>query len=721
MKHEASDINDLVISSFSKLAPLWPLENLIAVNPLCGVEDRPIEDAIKLASSYFEQSDLPREMKLVNIETIKWLQVYSDEGQASITMPLREYGFYAAWRELAHYDEKLHKNIEKDIAFLRNLSKVPEQAIAECLLCLGIATEDQETFLTLLLTTLPGWASYIKCRTEWATTTERGSYKITQVDYLAIRLIITKLLWPEGKQLLHWHKEAIEKTQSDLLEKMQTAEQTYRISLLEKLVTQRPRKPQISQAQIIFCLDVRSEPFRKSLESTGDYQTFGFAGFFGIPVQITNMITGHSYSSCPALLQPKHNVVEAPATVTEAFRDQQGYENMTALKRLYQSLKGNFFTPFALTETLGGLSGIWMGLKTLSPTLASKFKAWLIHRIRLPQALEPSLDSISFEQQCAYAESALRMMGLTHHFAPIVVFCGHGSSTENNAYASTLDCGACGARSGESNAKILALIMNRAEVKTKLAKNGIIIPETTRFIAAKHNTTTDEVILYCKDETEELQKLKQNFEKARHITSTTRLKKLGLTNASAYAAKRRSQDWAQVRPEWGLARNAAFIIASRDMTSSLDLEGRCFLYSYDYTQDPQGLLLTKILTGPVVIAKGINMLYLFSSLNNVSYGSGSKVTHNITGKIGIMQGNGSDLMTGLPLQSLYSSDTVPYHEAQRLMVVVHAPQIILDQIIQGQPILKKLFGYGWLQLAIIDPDNQKSYLLDRNFSWQKVA
>lgn len=146
---EDMNIHDLVKSSFTKIAPFWPLQNLIAVNPLQGFEDVAIEDALKVGSAYFEQSDLPQEMLLVNIETIKWLGSYCDEGQATITMPLRKYGLYHAWRKLARYDEKLHRNRKEEIEFLQNLPETPNRVIAECLIKLNIAEEEQKEFINL--------------------------------------------------------------------------------------------------------------------------------------------------------------------------------------------------------------------------------------------------------------------------------------------------------------------------------------------------------------------------------------------------------------------------------------------------------------------------------------------------------------------------------------------------------------------------------------------
>lgn len=716
---EPTNIMDLAKDGFNKVAPFWSLQNLIAVNPLQGFEDLAVEDAIKMGAVYFQQPDLPPEMLPINIETIKWLGVYFDEGQATITMPLRENGLYNSWRELARYDEKIHKNKEENIKFLSVLPETPEEAIAKCLLRLDLAKEDRKDFMTLLVTTLPGWASYIKYKTEWATT-DSSPYKISQLDYLAVRLIITSLLWPQAKELLHWYKKAKETSTNNILHQIQATENHYRATLLKKLAVQKVQKPHTPEAQIVFCIDVRSEPFRKNLESIGDYQTLGFAGFFGVPAQITDRISGISYASCPVLIKPEHNVIEFPCTAAEYSRDEEGYQFLISLKRLYKSLKYTFSTPFALVEALGIFSGIWMGLRTLSPKLASKIMTGFEKVIRPPHDTQQSLDDIAFQEKCAYAENGLRMMGLTDNFAPIVVFCGHGSSTQNNAYATALDCGACGGRHGGSNAKIFAAILNSPDVRIQLARNGINIPETTKFLAGEHNTTTDEVVLYSKVDTEATKKLKRSLDAARQRNNQLRLKKLGLTNASNYAAALRACDWSQVRPEWGLARNAAFIVAPRELTTSLDLDSRCFLHSYDYKQDPDGVFLTTILTAPMIVAEWINTQYLFSTIDNVAYGSGSKITKNITGKIGIMQGNASDLMTGLPLQSVYQSDTDAYHEPQRLMVVVLAHREMLDKIIQNQNILQKLFGNGWVQMAVIEPQSNEIHLLNRDFSWQKM-
>lgn len=722
-KEVAEDTLDLQIDrAWRTIAPFWPLKNLIAVNPLQGLEDLPFEEALTQGARYFQRRDLPAPMQTVNRETIKWLQAFFDEGQASITMPLRGEGLYASWRQLAMHDLRLHGGDAQKRRWLKDLPEQSEQAIVECLLKLRISREERTEFLTLMLTTLPGWAAHVKYRLEWADATEAASLPVTSADYLAMRLAITCLLWQEAGELLTWHTQghATGASVSPVLTRIEEAEKRYRTSLLTSIAAQPGPSTDMPQAQLVFCIDVRSEPFRRTLEKTGPYQTFGFAGFFGVPVRISDAVTGESHASCPVLLKPKHAVAESSCCPGHA----KNHARSSQLRHLYQSAKYNFTTPFALVEALGPASGLWMALRTFAPLTAERLRAAVIRREEAPRGT-PGIDAIPLADQCAYAEGALRMMGLTKDFAPLVVFCGHGSTTRNNAYATALDCGACGGHHGAGNARILAAILNSSEVRAYLAGQGIKIPAYTRFLAAEHDTTTDDVTLYKETDIPQSSRfaflmLRADLEESRKRNSFERLKHMQVEETPDYAAHHtisRANDWAQVRPEWGLARNAAFIVGPRALTRDVDLEGRCFLHSYDYSTDADGAMLTTILTAPMVVAQWINSQYLFSTLDNVAFGGGSKITKNISGKLGIMQGNASDLMTGLPLQSVYASSTEAYHEPQRLMTVVYAPRHLLDDVIKGQPVLRKLFGNGWVKLASIDPSDRRTYLRERDGRW----
>lgn len=719
---EGNMLEKAIAQSWSKIAPFWPLKNLIAVNPLSGFEDLPFEKALHQGQVYFQQDDLPSSMLAVNRESIKWLQAYFDNGQSTISMPGRNKGLLHSVLKLLPFDGASDKNGR---VWLKNLPDTPHAIIAECLLHLGIAKDDYAAFLTLLLTTLPGWAGHVQYRANWSDTQDQNhAHPVTQKDYLALRLVLTCLLWPDARALLDWHKAAMKNTDvRSVLSNIEQHEKKYRTALLEKLL--QPEKPAAQQAdaQLVFCIDVRSEPFRRALEAQGAYETYGFAGFFGVPVSIENEISGESYHSCPVLLKPSHHVKEIPSCGHEAC--QSGHKRQQGLKQLYQSLKYNFTTTFALVETLGPASGVWMGLRSLAPRLASTLKAKTAAMINPAFDIQTSIESIPFESQCSFAAGALKTMGLIDNFAPLVVFCGHGSTTQNNAYATALDCGACGGRHGAPNARILAGILNKADVRKVLAKYGITIPASTHFLAAEHNTTTDAVEIFDRDMPEvhvaALEKLQVDLGGARAINTLWRCGELEAksSNTSKHAALR-SQDWAQVRPEWGLARNAAFIVGPRNMTKNVDLEGRSFLHSYEWEKDADGSALTTILTAPMVVAQWINSQYLFSTLDNVVYGGGSKITKNVTGKIGIMQGNASDLMNGLPLQSVYSSDGQAYHQPMRLMTIVYAPRDFIERIVKEQDVLQKLFGNGWVTLVCFDPELNQRFILQRDLSWVKV-
>ena len=722
---DRQQIGAAIARSWSKIAPFWPLKNLIAVNPISGFEDLKFEDGLTNANAYFQQQEIPVDLLHVNRESIKWLQAFFDEGQATIPMPLRVKGLLESTLTLLQFDKEIIGNDKQKILWLKKLPDNSEAVVAETLSLLGIQPADQEQFLTLMLTTLSGWAAHIQYRTNWADAQDaKHPHPVTQTEYLAFRIVLTYLIWPNAKELLIWHRRAVEATDiSSRYNDVIYNETTYRQALLKQLeATQPSQKETRAEAQLVFCIDVRSEPFRRALESHGNYETFGFAGFFGVPVSIGNTVTGESYASCPVLLKPAYEVQEKPNCSHQSCDN--SHKRLKGIKKLYQSLKYNFTTPFALVETLGLTSGIWMSIRSLIPNNAASIQSAIKKSLAPDYSVTPDISSIPHRQQVAFGTGALKMMGLTENFAPLVVFCGHGSTTENNAYATALDCGACGGRHGAPNARILASILNDHEVRSEIRTLGIDIPNDTIFLAAEHNTTTDEVELYSEGISDrfatQLQALKQSLEFARNENSLWRSRQMGVMTNEREASKAtalRAKDWAQVRPEWGLARNAAFIVGPRWLTRDIDLEGRSFLHSYEWEKDMDGSSLTTILTAPMVVAQWINSQYFFSTLDNVAFGGGSKITKNITGKIGIMQGNASDLMNGLPLQSVFKSDDEPYHNPIRLTVVVYAPKTKIGEIIMQQQILQKLFGNGWVHMICHDPQEKQKYQLNRDLTW----
>ncbi len=724
-QHDIEHLKQDIQSSWNKIAPTWPLKNLIAVNPLMGFDSIPFEQALVEAEKYFLQKEIPQPMLAVNRHSIKWLQAFYDQGQSSIAMPLRHLGLLGSSLSLLKHDRSLVEMGGWQQAWLDTLSDSAEQIIQSCLNFLGIAKQDYAQMMTLMLTTLPGWSAYTKYRCEWADASDQQLYPVSESDYLALRLVLTCLIWPDAKELLTWHQSlSIHQTQHDkFLADLSKHEQHYQHSLLQQLAKQHaPADSHRAAAQWIFCIDVRSEPFRRALEATGDYQTLGFAGFFGLPISVRNQITDDHYASCPVLLKPKYEIQQAPCCDHEHHR--HGHLRMQGLKRIYQSLKYNFTTPFNLVETLGLATGIWMGIKSLVPKLALQMKSKAAQTIAKQLVNDIDISAIPLEQQIQQSANALKMMGLCKNFAPLVIFCGHGSATQNNAYATALDCGACGGRHGGTNAQVLAKMLNQAAVRIALTELDIHIPDDTVFLAAQHNTTTDEVEIYSDAASSHLQdalaKIRTDLVLARNKNSAWRLGQLYPHKAATQAAnqtQQHAQDWAQVRPEWGLSRNASFIIGPRWLTQQVDLQGRSFLHSYQWDEDTDASSLTTILTAPMIVTHWINSQYFFSTLDNIAFGGGSKISKNISGKIGIMQGNASDLMHGLPLQSVYKNDAEAYHECLRLSVMVYAPRSMIKRIIDQHDNLQKLFANGWIHLFCIDPVSQQQYQLSQELKW----
>jgi hypothetical protein len=308
----------------------------------------------------------------------------------------------------------------------------------------------------------------------------------------------------------------------------------------------------------------------------------------------------------------------------------------------------------------------------------------------------------------ALAAGALRNLGLTSGFARLVLLCGHGSETANNPYGSSLDCGACGGNAGLTSARVAAQTLNEAAVREGLRADGIDVPAETWFVAGLHNTTTDEVTLV--EEGNELPavraamgELRARLAKAGVVARGHRLPTLGLRAGREGAVGERSRDWAQVRPEWGLAGNAMFVAAPRSLTANLDLGGRAFLHNYDWRTDESAAVLELIMIAPMVVANWINLQYYASTVNNAKFGSGNKVIHNVVGMLGVVQGNGGDLQVGLPWQSVHGGRKF-VHEPLRLNVLLAAPRERIVGVLRKQAGVAELVANRWLHLFALESD-----------------
>jgi len=152
----------------------------------------------------------------------------------------------------------------------------------------------------------------------------------------------------------------------------------------------------------------------------------------------------------------------------------------------------------------------------------------------------------------------------------------------------------------------------------------------------------------------------------------------------------------------------------------LDLGGRVFLHSYDPIADPQGAILEKIMTAPLIVGEWINLGYYFSAVDPWVYGSGSKVLHNVVGGVGMMLGRESDLQMGFPLQTVNNGDA-HYHEPVRLLAIIEQAPSVISSVIQKHAILQQLFHNQWLNLIALDPNTFEFHRYNPDATWEAVS
>ena len=527
-------------------------------------------------------------------------------------------------------------------------------------------------------------------------------------------------------------------------------ESSYREPLIERLSAHRGKTDMTEarpRAQLVFCIDVRSESFRRHIEAQGPYETYGFAGFFGLPISYQAFDSAGHAALCPVILSPKFAINEVPRSGGQ--KPLQTYASGSRWNQLghhlFHDLKRNPIGSFMLIDVLGLFFSLRLIGKTFFQRSYESLKAWAWGCFARAVATQIPVDLIQDDQcdatgalphgftpieQATAVENGLRAMGLTKHFGRLVVLCGHGSTTDNNPYFAAYNCGACGGGHGDANARVFAAMGNKPQVRLTLRENGLNIPDDTWFLAAKHNTVTDQVTFYDLQDvpashTEDLRLLTQDLEQAGAHQALERCHRIPQAprNISPDSARNhmvaRSVDWANVRPEWGLSSNAAFILGRRALTRGLDLRGRVFLHSYDPDADTRGAILEALMMAPLVVAQWISMEYYFSAVDPSCYGSGSKVTHNVVSGVGVMHGSHSDLQTGLPLQSVNNGDR-HYHEPMRLLAIIEAPTSRISSAIQKHTLLQHLFHNQWVNLVAVDPATREFHRYSPDATWEPL-
>lgn len=647
-----------------------------------------------------------------------WAGSYFDQGQALWpAIPARS--AWEAWCTHATHD--LTPEIMGLTGFARFVAEAPQNPhglIARAVQTLGLEADALPGFFHQMLFSLGGWAQYARYQL-WQAELAGGTDAVVS-DLLAIRLLWEEALYLQYREAIagEWeqvraaHAEGTAPSQSDVIDEIlqEAAERAAQRQLGAILAlpgsASRDDRPALQAA---FCIDVRSEVFRRALESADpSIQTLGFAGFFGLAAEHRGFASDIAERRLPVLLNPSVSTVSGEEDSAEG--DRKTRFTLRA-KRAWGRFKFAAVSSFAFVEATGPLYVV----KLLRDALGLK-------AAELPSGPAPRLaPELPLEARTDAAETILRAMSLTANFARLVLIAGHGANVTNNPHASGLHCGACGGYSGEVNARLLAGLLNDAEVRAALAQRGIAIPDDTVFIGALHDTTTDNVKLYENDlggaVPAELEQARRWLDSAGAMARAERAPRLPQASHASHIA-RRARDWAEVRPEWALAGCKAFIAAPRHRTSGRALEGRAFLHDYDWHQDePNGFpVLELIMTAPVVVASWISLQYYGSTVAPAAFGSGNKLLHNVVGGIGVFEGNGGNMRAGLSWQSVHDGEKL-VHEPLRLSVCVEAPVEAITAILEKHSQVRELFDNRWLHLFAIDANGKLSQRYEGNLKW----
>jgi uncharacterized protein YbcC (UPF0753/DUF2309 family) len=693
-------------------------------------------------------------------EISKWCAAYFDEHQSVWRLPSRGLRPYAAWRASMRHDRNAEAmGIAGFRAVVAQLPSDPIEAIGAVVRELGVPDRAIEDYLHQALSDIGGWASYARYMV-WNNELY-GREDDTLVQLLAIRVAWGYTLFFEHRNNAEfreaWGRAMLAADTFPEDERMgndpdiaidSLLQEAYEGAYQRRLLTQiaantveiRSKSAgRRKQVQAAFCIDVRSEIYRRAFESVfTDAETIGFAGFFGYPIEYVQI--GHSVggAQCPVLLTPKFVVCEAVkyASAEEETKILGLRQLRRRAAKAWKSFKLAAVSSFIYVETVGLL----YASKILSDSLSLTRPVKDPNIDGLDRAVQgrvgPRIESRMVEgrhtgfderQRLAQAEAVLRAMSLIDQFARLVLLVGHGSTTANNPHASSLDCGACGGHTGEANARVAALILNEAPVREGLRTRGIDIPEDTWFLGCLHDTTTDNIEIFDTDDVptthqEELRRVRGRLSRASSLARLERAALLGVPEGARAESRilARSRDWSQVRPEWGLAGNAAFIAAPRTRTRGIDLGGRVFLHDYDWRIDKGDAVLELIMTAPMVVASWINLQYYGSTVNNRAFGAGNKVLHNVTGAIGVLEGNAGDLKAGLPLQSVHDGKRF-VHEPLRLNVFIEAPLDAINRVIAKNASVRELADNRWLHLFALSERGIVSQRYRGNLRWEELA
>lgn len=798
---QTKQLQNPIEKACKRIAPAWPLENSVAVNPYLGLSDMSFEQAAQLLDerggiqlympldfylkrleiNEISKKDIKKALdkkqmgcsvedflnqlnhlnekdsdtakvqtvsciaeeypgigfsEIMTNHTSNWLSSYFNQTHSGQGTSGK---MFLQWKNDAKVDllpELMGLKNFRDI--IKSLPDDTDSTILEGLKILNIPEQLAEEYCHSLLLKLVGWSSYC-AGLDWQNKLYGGDINYVKA-LLAILISWESSLVIAFKELeIKWNasltkfENTLESQESNehLIVKsiLQNAfDYSFQRSLRKKFHAhenyQKPPKSERPLAQMVFCIDVRSEVYRRNLEAVNNQiETIGFAGFFGFPVKYTPINHLNGKNQCPVLIPSGPKVYETTTRPEDFAKEQKSRFISGKLEVAWSRFKSGSVSSYSFVSPLGIfylpklISDSFGWTRPVEDPKQKEFGSILSGHGKL------DVSKIPFEDRVKMAKGALTAMGITKQFAPLILITGHGSSSVNNPHASGLDCGACGGNSGEINAITAQLILNDEEVRAALKEADLEIPQDTYFLACLHNTTTDEVTIIDENiipasHSQYLKEIKESITLASHNSRKCRSSRFGIDKKSAdLSIMKRANDWSQVRPEWGLAGCNSFIIAPRNRTRGMDLEGKAFLHSYDWKSDQDFKVLETVMTAPMIVTSWINLQYYASTVDNKRLGAGNKTLHNVTGGLGVLEGAKGDLRIGLPMQSVHDG-TNYQHLPIRLNVVIEAPEEAVSEILKKHSNVKDLCDHEWITLMILDDTGKISHRYVGNYNWE---
>lgn len=680
---------------------------------------------------------------LVQPLLFRLLSGFLDQGISHWRMPHATDTFWNAIRRLVK-ESKLPILPLSDASCRGLLEKEPADAILFCLSKIVGKESHYERYLLEMLLAHPGWSGMVHMIAE-----KPGSLlarrKITIEQLVAVELLFelgwltrklgagfTPLIRPDATETETPLPPArLTPVDSEAVRQKKMWQEAMEWSLYEDVLRGLEshhggprREPASAEVHAFFCIDDRECSLRRHLEEVNPkLRTHATAGFFGIDIVFQAAGDAYPTQLCPVVLTPKHlvrEIHEQPSVPKRSF-----FRSLLHLDTSPNTL----FRGWLLTQTLGLFTSLRLALQVFRPGIRLLAERGMTRidrptRLHLLRESDEQTDDgfwigFSISEMVDRVGSVLRNAGFKFDSQTrLIVFFAHGASSANNPHFAAYDCGACSGRPGAPNARAIAWMANHPDVRDGLKGRGMTIPDGCHFVGALHDTTRDEITYFDvaaipASHRPLFERFDSSMQEALRRNAKERCRRFEMVpqdlsvEQSLSHVKERASSIFEPRPEMNHATNALAIVGRRELTRGLFLDRRSFLNSYDPTNDPQGDTLAGILGAVVPVCGGINLEYYFSRVDNVVYGAGTKLPHNVFGLIGVANGVEGDLRNGLP------SQMIEIHDPVRLLILVEQEPEVALRAVKKNPAVYEWVQNQWVHFSCISPSEGRTYWLNQ--------